>query len=114
MLAALQRRARKQGLAGRIETRLAEEASLGVDDLAGTIDFVLAFAMVHELPDSASFLAESHRALRPGRKLLIAEPKGHVTKAEFAGLVDAATKAGFSVEEGPAIARCWTAVLTRI
>ncbi|HEX9108920.1 MAG TPA: methyltransferase domain-containing protein, partial [Longimicrobiales bacterium] len=46
MLASLERRARRAGLADRIETRLAQVDSLGVEDLAGRVDFALAFAMV--------------------------------------------------------------------
>lgn len=38
MLAALRARAERAGLEARIETRLARESSLGVDDLAGKVD----------------------------------------------------------------------------
>lgn len=48
MLDSLKRRARKAGLTGRIETRLAQPDSMGIGDLKGAIDFVLAFAVVHE------------------------------------------------------------------
>lgn len=114
MLAALERRARGAGLAGRIEARLVDGANLGVDDLTGTVDFILAFAMIHELPDAARFLAAAHRALRPGCKLLVAEPRGHVKEGDFRRLMETAKRAGLLITEGPAIARSWTAVLARI
>ena len=94
MLAALERRARKAGLADRIDRRLAEPASLGVADLAGEVDVVLAFHVVHELPDPETFFGEVCAALRPGGSLLMAEPKGHVSGDHFARSVASAGHAG--------------------
>ncbi|MCX6629132.1 MAG: class I SAM-dependent methyltransferase, partial [Candidatus Solibacter sp.] len=50
MLASLKRRAARASLSARVDTRLAAPDSMGVVDLAGSVDLVLAFAMVHELP----------------------------------------------------------------
>jgi ubiquinone/menaquinone biosynthesis C-methylase UbiE len=47
MLDVLLKRARKAGVAERIETHRCEADSLGVDT---AVDFVLAFMMVHEVP----------------------------------------------------------------
>jgi SAM-dependent methyltransferase len=94
MLDRLRRRASKAGLAERIETRLAIPESLGIADLNGRVDFVLAFAMVHEMPSAGTFFREVAAALKPGGKLLFAEPSGHVNPAEFAGEKDAARDAG--------------------
>ena len=44
MLAALRRRAVKAALLERIEPRLARGDGMGIDDLEGRVDFVLAFA----------------------------------------------------------------------
>ena len=52
MIRSLQRRAQKAGLADRIETRICSSTSLGIDDLAGSVDVALAFAVLHEMPDS--------------------------------------------------------------
>ncbi len=113
MLAGLRRRAQKAGLSERIETRLATAGGLMVDDLAGKFDFALAFAMVHELPDESRFFVEMHRALRPGRKLLVAEPKGHVTKSKFAEMVGIAERTGLKVVESPAIRSSRAALFAR-
>src|SRR5512141_824472 len=59
MLAVLERRAAKAGLGERVEVRLAPADSLGVADLAGKVDFVLAFAMVHEMPSASAFFREA-------------------------------------------------------
>ena len=111
MLAGLRRRAERAGLAGRVVTRLARKDSLGVDDLAGTVDLVLAFAVVHELPDAARFFAELRATLAPGGVVLLAEPTGHVKPAEFEKTLGAAARAGLRREPGPAIARSLTALL---
>ncbi len=111
MLAGLRRRAERAGLAGRIETRLASEASLGIDDLAGRVDLVLAFAVVHELPDAARFFAEVRPALSPGGKVLLAEPSGHVGADEFEASLVAAERAGFRRSPGFSVRRSLTATL---
>jgi ubiquinone/menaquinone biosynthesis C-methylase UbiE len=112
MLAGLLRRARRAELADRIEARLASGASLGIDDLAGKVDLVIAFAMIHELPDQNRFFTEVRRAIAPGGKVLIAEPGGHVSAMDFEATLGAAERAGFLRQPGPAISRSLTAVLS--
>ncbi len=114
MLAGLRRRAAKAGVADRIEARLAASGSLMLDDLAGRADFALAFAVVHELPDAGLFYSEMHRALRAGGKLLVAEPKGHVTLVAFRASMEAACRLGFRQSDGPPIRGSWSAVLERV
>jgi len=105
------RRIAAAGLADRIEARLAGKGSLGVDDLAGKVDLVLAFAVLHELPDLGRFFAEVRRTLAPGGQVLVAEPSGHVSGTDFEATLAAAVRAGFRRETGPAIRRSITAVL---
>lgn len=113
MLAGLGRRARKTGVADRIDARLTQAGSLGIGDLEGRVDFALAFAMIHELPDPARFFSEVHDALKPGAAVLVAEPRGHVTESAFAATVETAKMAGFVVEPGAAIRSNRVAVLRR-
>jgi ubiquinone/menaquinone biosynthesis C-methylase UbiE len=113
MLAALARRAEKAGLADRVETRAARDGGLGVTDLAGSVDFVLAFAMVHEVPSPETFFKELQTALKPGGSILLAEPKGHVSAESFEREIAAARAARFSSAAGPAISRSRTAVLQK-
>ena len=94
MLDVLEKRARKAGLRGRIDTRLAEN-DLGVSDLAGQVDFAAALHVVHEVPDQSAFFQDVFAALKPGGKLLIVEPKGHVTPEAFDKTLDKAKSAGF-------------------
>jgi ubiquinone/menaquinone biosynthesis C-methylase UbiE len=113
MLGALRKRARRADLEGRVETRLASESSLGVDDLAGKVDFVLAFAVVHELADVSGFFRDVAKALVPGGRILVAEPRGHVSEVELAKTIETAAVAGLRVAERPAVRGSRTALLTR-
>ena len=103
MLRSLRRRASRAGLSDRIETRACSASSLGVQDLEGKVDFALTFAVVHEVPDAAGLLAQIHDVLVPGGRLLIAEPRGHVSKQALEETAAAAEKAGLSIIERPAI-----------
>jgi ubiquinone/menaquinone biosynthesis C-methylase UbiE len=113
MLAALRRRAKRAGLLERIETRQATSAGLGIGDLAGKIGFVLAFAVVHELPSIQDFFTEVARALAPSGRLLLAEPRGHVSRGEFEKTLEAAAAAGLRALQQPAVWRSRTALLVR-
>jgi SAM-dependent methyltransferase len=113
MLAALRRRAAKAGLTERIQTRLAQAETLGLDGLKGAVDFVLAFAIVHEMPSAEAFFSEAAEALKSGGLLLLAEPKGHVKPETFEQELAAARAAGLEVGERPAIRGTQAAVLRK-
>jgi SAM-dependent methyltransferase len=113
MLERLKRRAAKAGLFDRIDVRLASPDSLGIGDLAGRVDFTLAFAMVHEMPDAARFFQEAAAASRSGATLLLAEPKGHVKQADFEEELRLVKEAGFEVVNRPEIKRSHAAVLKK-
>jgi ubiquinone/menaquinone biosynthesis C-methylase UbiE len=103
MLKVLEGRAEKAGVRDRIETRLAKGASLGVENLAGRVDFVLAFAMVHEMPDAARFFVETSAVLKKGGHMLLAEPRGHVRDAMFAEELEHAARNGLHPVAHPSI-----------
>ena len=113
MLNALRNRAAKAGLLSRIETRLVGPYSLGAEDLEGKIDFVLAWAMVHELPSPDNFFAEAAATLKPGGFLLFAEPHGHVDAAHFAVELEAARLAGLSEVSRPLVRRSHAVLLSK-
>jgi SAM-dependent methyltransferase len=113
MLDALRRRAEKAGLLQRIDVRLAKSDSLGIDDLSGMVDFVLAVAVVHEMPSAATFFREAAAALRPGGRLLFAEPAGHVRPDFFARELDFARIAGLVEENQLAVKRFHAALLRK-
>jgi SAM-dependent methyltransferase len=113
MLDRLKRRAAKAGLLDRVDARLASPDSMGITDLRSSIDFTLAFAVVHEFPDAARFFAEVGAASKPGASLLLAEPKGHVKASEFDFELQAASQAGFNLVDRPSIPRSQAAVLKK-
>jgi ubiquinone/menaquinone biosynthesis C-methylase UbiE len=114
MLERLKRRAAKAGLGGRINPRLAGAESMGIDDLTGQVDFVLAYAVVHELPSDAVFFAEASRALKPGGTLLLAEPSGHVTAGAFDEELANAARVNLEVVTRPALRRNRMALLRKV
>ncbi len=113
MIAGLKRRLLDRGLLDRVYTRLASPHSMGIEDLAGTVDFTLAFAVVHEMPDAGHFFAEAAAASKPGALLLFAEPSGHVTIPRFEAELEAASRAGFRMVEHPVIRRSHAVVLRK-
>ncbi|HXT78350.1 MAG TPA: methyltransferase domain-containing protein [Acetobacteraceae bacterium] len=113
MIAGLRRRARRAGLLDRIDARVAPSTSMNVADIAGSVDLVCAFAVVHEMPAPGLFFVEVADALKPDATLLLAEPAGHVDAAEFQEELAAAAQAGLTVEGHPAIRHCRTALLRK-
>lgn len=113
MIAGLKRRVARAGLLQRVDARVVKTDSMGLDDLCGKVDFVLAMAVVHEMPGASWFFRQVAKAVKPGATLLLAEPSGHVKEAEFQAEIDAATAAGFAVTERPAIRRSQAAVLKK-
>lgn len=113
MLDRLKKRAAKAGLLDRIDVRLAPADSMGIGDLAGSIDFVLAFAVVHEFPSAENFYREAASTLKPGATMLVAEPAGHVSEVEFEAQLDAAKKWRLDIISHPRIRRFNTALLQK-
>jgi ubiquinone/menaquinone biosynthesis C-methylase UbiE len=111
MIKGLIRRAEKAGLSGRIDARVADQNSLTLSDIAGKIDFALLFALVHEVPDKERLFSEVYAAMKRTGKLLLAEPAGHVSKAEFKKTVSHAQSAGFEVLQQPQIRRSHAVLL---
>ncbi len=113
MLEGLVKRAKKAGLISQIDVRQPKGEHLGVEDYADKVDFALAFAMVHEVANPDVLFTDIRSALKPGAKLLIAEPAGHVRTEAFSVTLNQAGKAGLILESRPSIRRCHAAVLTR-
>lgn len=113
MIASLKRRAAKAALLDRIDARTTAADTLGIGDLGGEVDFTLAFAVVHELPDARKFFGEVAVASKSGAQLLFAEPSGHVDEKKFDDELRAAIEAEFTVCERPVIRRSLAALLVK-
>lgn len=110
MLDTVRLRAARTGLADRIEGRACQPTSLGIGDLAGKVDFVLLFAVVHEVPDAKRLFGEIAQAMKPGACCLVAEPKFHVSVQDFDLTIAAAEQHGLKLDERPDIWGSRTAV----
>lgn len=113
MLQSLRKRATKRNLQNIIEARQCSESSLKVTDLSNNIDFALAFAVVHEIPDKQNLFRELHNSLRQGGILLVSEPREHVSKESFQGFLSIAEKTGFIIADAPVIRGSHSAVLKK-
>lgn len=113
MLGTLMRCARRAKLADRIEARVCDADSLRISDLAVTIDFVLAFAVVHEVGDAARLFREVQCVLKPHGRLLLAEPRGHVSEAAFQETLAVAEHSGLTGAVSLKISRSHAAILER-
>jgi len=111
MLDGLKKRLAKAGLLERVNARLAPAESMQLSDFAGAVDCAVALAVVHEMPSARNFFKETAAALKKGGRLLLAEPTGHVTEADFEEELKFAGEAGLTLIERPAIRRSRTALL---
>ena len=92
---------------------MAQPGSVGLAGLTGTVDFALAFAVVHETPSARSFFAEVGPTLKPGAGLLLVEPSGHVKAAQFEAELAEAVRAGLTVTERLPVRRSHAALLKK-
>jgi ubiquinone/menaquinone biosynthesis C-methylase UbiE len=100
MLSAIKKRAKQRDVEGRIILQLSSSDSLNVK---AKVNFILAFWMVHEVPDKSRFLAQLRSLLKDDGRFLLVEPKFHVTKRKFTASVRLALKAGFALDDSPQI-----------
>jgi ubiquinone/menaquinone biosynthesis C-methylase UbiE len=108
-LAVLDRRARRRGLADRIETVACDMGELPLTD---RFDFALAAHSVHEVPEYQRFFHRVVNLLSPGAVLLMLEPSFHLGEDEFHSELAQARQAGLVVLERPEIRFSHAALLT--
>jgi 2-polyprenyl-3-methyl-5-hydroxy-6-metoxy-1,4-benzoquinol methylase len=100
MLEVTKMRARRAGFENRVTTHLCQPDAIGVKD---TVDFILTFWMVHEVPNKTEFFRQLNANLNPNGKLLIAEPKMHVSAAKFLEILETAQSVGLKLAGQPTI-----------
>ena len=94
----------------RIRLHKCEEDEIGVSE---DVDFVLAFYVVHEVPDQEKLFNEIKSILKPKGQVFIVEPPFHVSKAAFEETVRIAQNAGFRPGEKPKVFLSKTVVLKK-
>jgi 2-polyprenyl-3-methyl-5-hydroxy-6-metoxy-1,4-benzoquinol methylase len=100
MLAALRKRAGRNGVSETVTTHLGSSESIRCHEKA---DFVLLFWMFHEVPDQRALLIEIRDLLKTGGCILFVEPIIHVPKKSFLQMTRIATEVGFTLKQGPRI-----------
>lgn len=111
MLNSLKKRAVKARLADRVEVRLCQTDNINVTE---PIDVCLAINVAHEVPDARKLFAQIATVLKPTGKLLLIEPKHHVSVTDFQKTIDLAGKEGFRVSGDPNFDKQLYAVLELI
>lgn len=109
-LAKLEGKAEKAGLSRIVETWNCEQDDIG---LLPEADFVLSFYMAHETPDIRAYLARVHQCLKPGGRMLLVEPRFHVSRKHFETEMTAAGQTGFDIESTPSITLSHAAILKK-
>ncbi len=111
MLKGLKKRAYKNGVIHCIETKLCQQNSLDLEELKTNIEFVLLFAVVHEVPDPERLFKEVFAVLKPKGRVLFTEPTGHVSLDDFERSLQLAISFGFQLIEKPKINNCHSALI---
>jgi ubiquinone/menaquinone biosynthesis C-methylase UbiE len=78
-----------------------------------TVDFVLAFYILHEVPNQESFFNEIEKILKSKGEVLLVEPPFHVSKSAFEATIRKAQNAGFRLGERPKVLLSKTALLKK-
>ncbi|OGP85972.1 MAG: hypothetical protein A2Z08_06485 [Deltaproteobacteria bacterium RBG_16_54_11] len=110
MLTVLKRRAIKARVNGNLVTHLSAPNDFGLKEKA---DFILAFWMLHEVPDKIQFLKNVKKLMKGTACALIVEPKLHVTKMAFDRTIQMAEESGLKIRAYPAISLSRAILLTQ-
>jgi ubiquinone/menaquinone biosynthesis C-methylase UbiE len=98
MLERVRKKAQKYAVAERIDFYKADDTHIRLNQKA---DFILAFYMIHEVPDMTHMLKELKSLLNIGGKILAVEPRMHVNKAGFNRMLDRAEEIGLKAVDLP-------------
>lgn len=84
----------------RIKTHKCQDNNIGVTE---NVDFVLAFYMIHEVPNQDNLFKELKSILKPNGKIYIIEPKFHVSKKSFENMIIKIKNNGFEIIDRPKV-----------
>lgn len=96
------------------EQRIAlHQCAEGRIGLSEHVDFILAFYMLHEIPDQEALFNEMGAILKPKGQIFVVEPPFHVSKTGFEETIRKAQGAGFIPVQRPKIFLSKTVILKR-
>lgn len=84
----------------RITLHKCQEESI---NLTEKVDFVLAFYMIHEVPNQDKLFRELKPILNPNGQIFIVEPKFHVSKKSFDSMIDRVKGIGLEIIDRPGV-----------
>ena len=81
--------------------------------MADKVEFILAFYVVHEVPNQKQLFADFASVAASRALILVVEPPIHVSARAFGETVEQARACGFSPEQGPKVFFGRTVILRR-
>ena len=81
--------------------------------LSENVDFILAFYMVHEVPDQGGLFHEMKSIIKQNGRVFIVEPPFHVSKTAFEETIRRVRDAGFTPVERPKVFLGRTVILKK-
>lgn len=112
-IAALRKKAEQAGLSRRIGARVCSKKDLELGEMNGKVDFALAVYVLHHASDAARLMSNVYRALKPGGKFLVVEPKHHASADEREVVEAGARQAGFVLSGYPKLKRDWAVTFVK-
>ena len=109
MLEKVNKKIKGTDLEKRIKLHKCQDDKIGVSE---KVDFVLAFWMIHEVPDQYNLFRELESILKPPGKIFIIEPKFHVSDKSFGEMIKIAENSGFEISGRPKVVFSRTVLLT--
>ena len=110
MLDRVYKSAQEENIESMIKLHKCQKDKIGLNE---TVDFALAYYMVHEVPNPNAFLQEIYSIIKPGGKLLLVEPIFHVSSSAFQATKDTALNIGFVQINEPRVIFSRAILLTR-
>lgn len=108
MLDIVEQKIKGTSLENRVELHQCSENQIG---LSQKVDFILAFWVIHEIPNQDNLIRELVSLLNPGAMIFVIEPWFHVPKAAFNATLELTKKYGLELVETPSVFFSRTAVL---
>jgi ubiquinone/menaquinone biosynthesis C-methylase UbiE len=98
MLDKLRKKISGTSLEEKIVLHKCEQDRIGVNE---SVDFILAFYVIHEVPEKEKLFREFKSILKPGGKILIIEPNFHVSKNAFSEMIEKIEAEDMEISERP-------------
>jgi ubiquinone/menaquinone biosynthesis C-methylase UbiE len=98
MLVKVRKKAARHGVTHRMVFHQCGDSHIGLNHKA---DFILAYYMIHETPDPKAFLAELSHYMKTDGRLLVVEPRMHVSREAFEEMLKDADTVGLKIVDLP-------------